>query len=115
MITDYFFVSNVCTGDYMNRFYDIPKYSPIDATASDGKDFMFLIDNIKSVNFSKFKIVPWEDCKIIKRGYTWSGFNELNNIDNSKTFGIIYDDIIELYYRHYEYNQENLNKIVQRI
>lgn len=115
MISDYFFVSNVCTGDFMNRFYNLQKWSPFDASATDAYDFMFLMEHINEIDFSKYQIIPYEQVKVINKGYIWSGANQRLGVNNLNTFALLYDKKLEVYYRHYELTQENLDKIMRRI
>lgn len=44
-LSKFYFISNVCTGDYVNKYLGKMKLSPMDATASDEESFLQLIDN----------------------------------------------------------------------
>ena len=120
---DFYFISNVCTGDYVNSALNIPKFSPMNATTSDDLDFMYLIDHYRDIDFdiTKSKVISYNDVKAIQRGYTWNMANKKINVDSNKTFALEYPYINnkhktqQLYYRHYEYNAKNLEKIQRRI
>ena len=122
-LDDFYFISNVCTGDFVNKALNIQKLSPMNTTASDELDFLQLIDNYQDVDFDlqKAKIIQYSDAKVIQHGYVWEKANKDRGIDTTQTFGIEYPykNNIELrqqlFYRHYEFNETTLQKIQRRI
>ena len=80
LFDDFYFISNVCTGDYVNSALNIPKFSPMNITASDDLDFIYLIDHYQDIDFdiAKAKVILYNDVKVIQRGYTWDISNKKN-------------------------------------
>jgi len=119
-LSDLYFISNVCTGDYMNVPLSCECLSPLCKSSSTEEDFIKIMNNFSSIDYEKQTIVPYQDVKVVRRGYTWKAFNKSLGVDTDKTFGIRYQlsgssDSVEAYYRHYELNSENLEKIQRRI